>query len=57
MLTFKRKYTINMIGKAIKIGDRTTDKFGHPMMVVGITSVSVEGEHIVVEGYGTPMEY
>lgn len=57
MLTFKRCYTVNMIGKALKIGDYTTDEKGNSLLVVGITSVEVEGEHITIEGYGVPREY
>lgn len=57
MLTFKRLYTKDMIGKAMQIGDHTTDEIGNPMLVVGITSVNVEGEHIIIEGYGVPREY
>lgn len=46
-----------MWGYALKIGDHTTDENGNALLVVGITSVRVEGEHMIIEGYGVPREY
>lgn len=46
-----------MIGKALQVGDHTTDENGNPILVVGIASVNVEGEQIIIEGYGLPREY
>lgn len=57
MLIFKRKYQVKMIGRVLQIGDYTSDDKGNAILVVGITSVSVEGEHMIIEGYGVLREY
>jgi len=59
MIQFENRYQLNMVGKALSIGDRTSDDKGNAILVVGITYVGVnhEGTHIVVRGYGTIEPY
>ena len=57
MISFKKKYTLNMVGKVVTIGDIASIGNGESLRVVGITSIEIKGEHIIVEGYGIQTEY
>lgn len=59
MITFRKAFTKNMVGNALSIGDITSVKNTETVTikVLGITNVSVEGEHIIIEGYGIKHNY
>lgn len=57
MTIFKEQYTLNMIGKLIKVGDIAPIGNGDSIHVIGITKVEIDEVYAIVEGYGILTEY